>query len=78
MKELFMGCKEAKFIRENATGYEKFYFNYDNLIIKNRIIYLHTSKSKVFHGILESEDLSKLTNSDTTFYFINGPFKVRG
>ena len=29
-------------------------------------------------GILESEDLSKLTISDASFFFINGPNKVKG
>jgi hypothetical protein len=52
--------------------------NFDNIIIKNRIIYLHTSSKHEYDGILESEDLSQMTLSDASFFFINGSHKVRG
>ena len=52
--------------------------NSDNLIVGNHIIYLHKSANNVFDGVLESEDQLKLTKSDNSYFFLNGPSKVKG
>ena len=52
--------------------------NFDNLIVGNNVIYLHTNANHVFDGVLEKEDLTLLTKADNQFFFINGPMKVKG